>query len=131
MSSGFNIRRSRCQSNWPLERTRLDLDLGGEGLCASTTPIGSEEAFGLDPNHQRFPLRSRRFTIERGGVARLPFGVPNRAARLERSRLVLIEDELSDLVLYLQQLIETAEVLGDHEAVPPLLSAGEDAFAAA
>ena len=43
--------------------------------------------------------------------------------------MVLYEDELSDLVLYLQQLIETAEVLGDHEAVPPLLSAGEDAFA--
>ncbi len=59
----------------------------------------------------------------------MPFGVPNRAARLERSRVVLIEDELSDLVLYLQQLIETVEVLGDHEAVPPLLSAGEDAFA--
>jgi len=115
-------------SKWPLERTRLDLDLGGEGLVRVNYSDRSE-AFGLDPNHQQFPLKSRRFTIETKAVARLPFGVPNRAARLERSQVVLIEDELSDLVLYLQQLIETAEVLGGHEAVPPLLSAGEDAFA--
>ena len=46
----------------------------------------SEEAFGLDPNHHRFPLKSRRFKIDAEAVARLPFGVPNRAARLERSQ---------------------------------------------
>jgi alpha-mannosidase len=116
-------------SKWPLERTRLDLDLGGEGLVRIKYSDRSEEAFGLDPNHHRFPLKSRRFTIDTEAVARLPFGVPNRAARLERSRLVLIENELADLILYLQLLIETAETLGGHEAVPPLLSAGENALA--
>jgi alpha-mannosidase len=116
-------------SKWPLEHARLDLDLGGEGLVRIKYSDRSEEAFGLDPNHHCFPLKSRRFTIIAEAVARLPFGVPNRAARLERSQLLLIEDELPDLVLYLQQLIETVEILGDHEVVPPLLSAGEEAFA--
>jgi alpha-mannosidase len=117
-------------AKWPLERVRLDLDLGGEGLLRLKYSERSEEAFGLDPNHVRFPLKTRRFEISAQTVARLPFGVPNRGARLERARLILIEPDLSDLVLYLQQLIETAEVLGVHEVVPPLLSAGEDVFAA-
>ena len=116
-------------SKWALERTRLDLDLGGEGLVRIKYSDRPEEGFALDPNHQRFPLKSRRFMIDTEAVARLPFGVPNRAARLVRSQLVLIEEQLADLVLYLQQLVETAEVLGGHEAVPPLLSAGEDALA--
>ncbi len=129
VSLDFNIRRSRCHRSGRSIVRELDLDLGGECLLRVNYPDRSEETFGLDPNHQRFPLGSRRFKIEAEAVARLPFGVPNRTARLERSRVVLMEDELSDLVLYLQQLIETVEVIGDHEAVPPLLSAGEDAFA--
>jgi alpha-mannosidase len=121
--------RTEIPARWPLQHARLDLDLGGEGLVRIKYSDRSEEGFGLDSNHRRFPLRSRRFAIDVQAVARLPFGVPNRGARLERARLTLIEPDLSDLVLYLQQLVETAEVLGEHEAVPPLLSAGEDAFA--
>ena len=33
-------------SKWPLERTRLDLDLGGEGLVRVNYASRSEEAFG-------------------------------------------------------------------------------------
>jgi alpha-mannosidase len=116
-------------AKWALERSRLDLDLGGEALVRITYSDRSEETFGLDPNHFRFPLRARRFRVEAEAVARLPFGVPNRGARLERARLVLIEPELADLVLYLQQIIEAAEALAGHDAVPPLLSASEETLA--
>ena len=65
-------------ADWPLEEARLDLDLGGEGLLRIAYADGGAEAFGLDPNHQRFPLTGRRFAVSAECVARLPFGVPNR-----------------------------------------------------
>ena len=114
---------------WPLEEARLDVDLGGEGLLRIAYADGESEAFGLDPNHQRFPLRGRRFSVGAECVARLPFGVPNRAARLARARLVRLDPGLAELTLLLTQVAETAEVLGGHEVVPPLLDAAEDALA--
>src|SRR5690606_21447404 len=59
----------------------------------------------------------------------LPFGVPNRNARLERAQIVRIEPDLAEFSLLLRQVMETAEVLQSHEAVPALLSAGEEALA--
>src|SRR5579862_6722065 len=41
--------------DWPLERTRLGLDLGGEGLVRIDYGGGNREGFGLDPNHHLFP----------------------------------------------------------------------------
>ena len=52
-------------ADWPLEEARLDLDLGGEGLLRIAYADGGDEAFGLDPNHQRFPLKARRFAVAR------------------------------------------------------------------
>src|SRR5918992_1207225 len=40
-------------TGWPLERTRLELDLGGEGLVRLAYGDGAAEGFGLDPNHRR------------------------------------------------------------------------------
>lgn len=116
-------------ADWPLEATRLDLDLGGEGLLRLAYPDGDGEGFGLDPYHQRFALRARRFSVTADVVARLPFGVPNRAARLARARLVLIDPDLAELVLLLTQVAETAHELAGHEATPPLLAAAEAALA--
>ena len=87
--------------DWPLEEARLDLDLGGEGLLRIAYAGGGTEAFGLDPNHQRFPLTGRRFAVSAECVARLPFGVPNRSARLARARLIRLDRELAELVLLL------------------------------
>src|SRR5262245_24861256 len=56
-------------ADWRLERTRLDLDLGGEGLVRVDYGDGKRDAFGLDPNHQRFPLKSRRFSVAAEAVA--------------------------------------------------------------
>ena len=114
--------------DWPLEETRLDVDLGGEGLLRVAYADGAEDAFGLDPNHQRFRLKARRFGVRAEVVARLPFGVPNRDAKLARARLVRIDPELAELTLLLHQVGDTAEVLAGHEVVPPLLTAAEDAM---
>ena len=115
-------------ADWPLEECRLDLDLGGEGLVRISYANGDADGFGLDPNHQRFPLRDRRFSVTADCVARLPFGVPNRAANLARARLIRIDRALSELLLLLTQVGETAEVLAGHEVVPPLLAAAEEAL---
>jgi alpha-mannosidase len=116
-------------ADWPLDEARLDVDLGGEGLLRIAYADGESEAFGLDPNHERFPLRGRRFTVIADCVARLPFGVPNRAARLARARLIRLHPALAELTLLLTQVAETAEVLAGHEVVPPLLAAAEEALA--
>ncbi len=115
--------------DWPLEAARLDLDLGGEGLARLTYDDGRRAAFALDPNHRRFHLEGWSFSISAECVARLPFGVPNRNARLENAALVWLETELADFVLLMRQVVEAADALGDHDAVEPLLSAAEDAFA--
>ena len=115
--------------DWPLEEARLDVDLGGEGLLRIAYADGGAEAFGLDPNHQRFPLTGRRFAVSAECVARLPFGVPNRSARLARARLIRLDRELAEFVLLLTQVAETADQLAGHEVVPPLVAAAEEALA--
>lgn len=114
--------------DWSLEHTRLELDLGGEGLIRLAYASGSHDAFGLDPNHRRFVLRERSFSISAECVARLPFGVPNRDARLARARLIETDHDLEEFVLLLRQVAETAHELGAHDAVVPLLAAAEGAL---
>ncbi|MGH6926462.1 MAG: alpha-mannosidase [Propylenella sp.] len=136
---------------WPVERTRLRLDLGGEGLLAVGGPDGVESRYGLDPYHTSFPVPGRRFSITADCVARLPFGVPNRAARLARAEIAWIETDLEQFILLLTQVAELAQVLGGyavdqiplegyhpyrphpdhsrpHDVVAPLISAAEEAL---
>jgi alpha-mannosidase len=115
-------------ADWPLDDVRLDLDLGGEGLVRLCYESGASDAFGLDPNHRSFRLKEPRFAVTAECVARLPFGVPNRNARLGRARLVWLESELDDFALLLRQAIELAQVLERHEVIDPLLSAAEESL---
>ncbi|MCP4382774.1 MAG: alpha-mannosidase, partial [Hyphomicrobiales bacterium] len=115
--------------SWPLDQVRLDLDLGGEGLVDIAYADSASEGFGLDPHHQRFPLKERRFSVSAQCVARLPFGVPNRQAELKRAQISWIEPDLIEFALLLRQVIESAEVLGKHDVVEPLLAAGAQAMA--
>src|SRR5436190_542601 len=69
-------------SDWPTERTRLRLDVGGESLVTLAYDDGRRESFGLDPYHDEFPLLGRAFAIEIESVARAPFGQPIRAPAL-------------------------------------------------
>lgn len=57
---------------WPLEDTRLSLDLGGESLIAIACDGGAAVPYGLDPYHQSFALTGRSFTVTTETVARLP-----------------------------------------------------------
>lgn len=117
--------------HWPLEETRLQLDVGGESLIALVPADGSEtQRFGLDPFHQEFPVPSHRFEVKVDAVARLPFGEPVREPRLTKTKLVRIDGPVDELGLLLRQVSETARVLGDHEVVPHLVSAAEKTFAA-
>jgi alpha-mannosidase len=114
--------------NWPLGQVRLQLDLGGESLLALSYPDGGSETFGLDPYHQEFPLQGREFSISTESVARFPFGEPNRAPRLNKARLILLDEPVHQLHLLLLQICEAADVLDDHEVVPHLIEAGEQAL---
>jgi len=114
---------------WPLEESRLELNLGGEGLVHIEYGAGDAEAWGLDPEHRRLPLRARQFWLSAEAVARLPFGVPNRAATLECARLVWQDVALERLIRRLQLVVEAAGVLSDREVAGPLLAVGERAIA--
>ena len=100
--------------DWPVEHTRLRLDLGGEGLLAVKGANGAETKYGLDPYHTSFPLPGRRFSIAADCVARLPFGVPNRAARLAHAEIAWIETDLADFILLVTQVTELAQILGGY-----------------
>ena len=117
----------RAPSDWPLEATRLSLNLGGESLL--TLRYANEtERFGLDPYHEEFPLLDRAVSIEAESVARLPFGQPVRAPRLERAEFIHVDLEVERLHLLLTQVGEAAEALGEDECTPHLLEAAEAAL---
>jgi alpha-mannosidase len=114
--------------DWPLEQTRLQLDLGGESLVTLRYPGGETETFGLDPYHQEFPIKGREFSIATESVARFPFGEPNRAPRLNKARLIWLDEPVHRLHLLLQQIGEAADVLDGHEVVPHLIEVAEQAL---
>jgi alpha-mannosidase len=121
--------RAAAPADWPLEETRLALDLGGESLVTLTYAEGRER-FGLDPYHQEFPLRAGAFAIEADSVARAPFGQPVRAPALARAEFVWIDAPVEALLLLLTQLVEAAATLAGDEVVPHLIEAGETALRA-
>jgi alpha-mannosidase len=87
---------------------RLRLDVGGEGLVR----IGGTP-WGLDAEHREFPLDGRPFDLEVEIVARLPFGMPSRDARLALARAVRIDVPLERLVRRLRLVLDTARELGE------------------
>ena len=113
---------------WPLEQVRLQLDLGGESLLTLHYPDGRTDTFGLDPYHQEFPIRNRDFSIATESVARFSFGEPNRAPKLNKARLIWLDEPVHRLHLLLQQVGEAADVLEGHEVLPHLIDAAERAL---
>lgn len=121
--------KAEVPPSWPLEETRLILDLGGESLV-TLTGEGAQKRFGHDPYHQEYPVPGRSFTIESDSVARLPFGEPVPEPRLAAARLVRLEPAVHRLRLLLKQVAEVARLLGEHEVVIHLVAAAERTFAA-
>ncbi len=128
------VRRFSAQAEapeaWPVEETRLRLDLGGESLVTLRYEGASPESFGLDPYHDEFPLLARKLRIEAESVARAPFGQPVAAPALRRAELAWIDVEVEALHRLLTQIIEAAATLGGAEVVPHLIDAGEAALRA-
>ncbi|HEX4296618.1 MAG TPA: alpha-mannosidase, partial [Devosia sp.] len=114
-------------AHWPLEETRLFLDLGGEGLATLSYPNRHAASFGVDPYHREFPLQHRQVAITAEATAREPFGVPVRNPHLNRAVLQWIDGPVHRFHLLLRQIAEAVSVLGSHEVVPHLLTAAEDA----
>ena len=112
---------------WPLDETRLWLDLGGESLLTLRYDGGESAAFGLDVNHQEFPLAGRRVAIASESVARRPFGQPVADPRLQRALFVWLDLALARFADRLALVVEAAETLGAHDAVEPLVDAAEAA----
>ena len=115
---------------WPLDETRLWLDLGGESLLTLRYDGGESAAFGLDVNHQEFPLAGRRVAIASESVARRPFGQPVADPRLQRALFVWLDLALARFADRLALVVEAAETLGAHDAVEPLVDAAEAALRA-
>lgn len=109
---------------WDPSTTRLELNLGGEGLVCLRYG-DREEKLGLDPFHREFPLRESSVAITAEVVARSPFGQPNRDPRLERARLVLIDPVVEEYARYLRLVIETIGILPADDVVDGLLTAAE------
>lgn len=115
-------------AEWPPADARLELDLGGEGLVRLRYDDGTEEDFGHDPQHRRYPLRGRSFAIEASAVARKPFGRPNPDARLGQTRLALADPAVDRLVRQLRMVHEAARVLQPAGVAEQLLEAAERAL---
>jgi alpha-mannosidase len=113
--------------HWPLEETRLVLDLGGESLVTLNYPNRDSVSFGVDPYHREFPVRHRQVAISAEATAREPFGVPVRAPHLNRAVLQWLDLPVHRFHLLMRQVYEAGVALGDHEVVPHLLTAAEAA----
>jgi alpha-mannosidase len=108
----------------------VSLDLGGESLLTLDYQGGARVQFGLDVNHQEFPLAGRRLTIRSESVARLPFGQPVADPRLQRAQLVWLDVALVGFADRIAIVVEAAQALGAHEAAAHLIEAAEAALRA-
>jgi len=121
---------ARVPDDWPLDETRLSLDLGGESLLTLEDEDGARVAFGLDVNHQEFPVAGRRLAIASESVARRPFGQPVADPRLQRAQFVRLDLALVRFADRVAVVVEAAETLGAHEAAAHLVEAAEAALRA-
>ena len=120
--------KAEIPAHWPLADTRLQLNLGGEGLVTVDYPDGATVSFGNDPNHREFPVRGHSFAISSETVARLPFGEPVRNPVFTRASVAWLDLPVHQLHLRLTQVWEACVQLKDHEVVPHLVAAAEAAF---
>lgn len=111
-------------ADWPLERTRVVLDMGGESRVFMD--YGDRiRTCGGNPYHRAFFPEGRRFRLRTESVARDLFGIPQRDARLKTAFLGLLEAELAEFLTELSVILDGAIALSSHEAAPSLLELAE------
>src|SRR5215216_1129735 len=119
---------------WAGLPVELELWLGGEGFVEIS--VGSRRsASGLNPFHRTFPVLDEarggeEVRIEAEVVSKGMFGSNVAEPRLERARLVVPEADARALERDLSAVFEACAVLDDHEVVPLLLDALDEATAA-
>ena len=116
-------------AHWPLAETRLQLDLGGEGLVSVDYPDGTTVRFGNDPYHHEFPVRGqtlRDLGRDRRAPAVRRAGAESGARR--DAMLAWLDLPVHQFHLRLRQIWEAGVQLEDHEVVAHLVAAAEAAF---
>lgn len=113
---------------WAGMPVELELWLGGEGFVR----ISSGATGGLNPFHRSFPVTGKarggeRIGVETEVVSKGLFGSHVSEPRLTRAALVVPEVEVRGLELDLAVIAEACLALGDHDAVPHLLDALQEA----
>lgn len=120
----FRYGEVEIPQDWPLERTRLVLDMGGESRIF--IDYGDRvRTCGGNPYHRAFFPDGRRFVLRTESVARDLFGIPQRDARLKAAFLGLLEAELAEFLTELSVILDGAIALSAHEAAPSLLELAE------
>jgi alpha-mannosidase len=118
---------------WAGLPVELELWLGGEGFVEISAG-GREKAGGLNPFHRTFPVLDEarggeEVEIKAEVVSKGMFGSNVSDPRLELARLVVPQTEVRGLERDLTAVFEACAALSDHEAVPRLLDALDDAAA--
>lgn len=115
---------------WAGLAVELELWLGGEGFVRLSTGLVG----GLNPFHRSYPVvreaqGGERIGIEAEVVSKGMFGSHVAEPRLTRAALVVPEVEVRALERDVSMVAEACDHLGDHDAVPHLLDALDEAFA--
>lgn len=111
---------------WTGLPVELELWLGGEGFVQISTGFHG----GLNPMHHRFPVTAaatggESITIRAEVVPKGIFGSHIREPRIERSMLVVPNEDVRALECDLTMLSDACAVLDQHEVVPFLLDTAE------
>jgi alpha-mannosidase len=131
---GIPVRLSastKVPEEWAGLPVELELWLGGEGFVEISVN-GRQTAGGLNPFHRTFPVLDEaqggeEVVIEAEVVSKGMFGSNVSEPRLELARLVVPQKEVRGLERDLTAVFEACAALDDHEAVPRLLDALDDA----
>lgn len=116
-------------AEWVGQPVEAELWLGGEGFVQISTGFRG----GLNPMHHRFPVTSsaaggETITIEAEVVPKGIFGSHIAEPRIERSMLVIPNLDVRALERDLTMVHDACAVLDQHEVVPFLLEAAEQAL---
>src|SRR5215217_3244838 len=123
--------RARVPEEWTGLPVELELWLGGEGFVEISAG-GRRKVGGLNPFHRAFPVLGEarggdEVEIEAEVVSKGMFGSNVSEPRLELARLVVPQTEVRALERDLTAVFESCAALEDHEVVPRLLDALDDA----
>ncbi|HEY7852738.1 MAG TPA: hypothetical protein VIB82_07160, partial [Caulobacteraceae bacterium] len=116
-------------ADWPLEETRLALDVGGEALLTIIDAAGARRTLGLDANHNEFILNEHGGRLEIEAVARGAFGQFVADPRLKRAELRRLEARLEGFVRVVGLTLDAAAAIAAHEAAASLIELAENAMA--